>query len=43
MLSTLSFKQFVKFKGRNGIQKKKLQNKRMKIKFNFEITLNVNC
>ena len=38
-------KQFAKLKGKNGMQKKKIQNKRKQIKLtsNVEITLNANC
>ena len=43
MLRILSFKQFANLKGRNGMQKKKMQSKRMQIKpaLNVKLTLNV--
>ena len=42
--SILSFKQFAYLKGRNGMQKKIMQNKRMEVKpaLNIKIILNVN-
>ena len=43
--SILSFKQIVNIKGRNGMPKKKMPNKRMQIKptLNATIALSVNC
>ena len=38
----LSSKQIAKFKGRNGMQKKRMQNKIIQINLNVKITLNVN-
>ena len=42
--SILSFKQFAYLKGRNGMQKKIMQNKRMEVKpaLNIKTILNVN-
>ena len=42
-LSILSFQQFADLKGRNGMQKKRMENKRTQIKppFHFITTLNV--
>ena len=42
VIRTLSFKQFEE---RNGMQKNKMQNKRMQIKpiSNVKIALNINC